>query len=85
MEVTEFDYLGLCLDHELLMNKAVEFIIEKAESALNSIFATARSLRYDKHDYNPSLSCPPIKLLRMWQSNVLPQFTISPTSPLKIV
>ena len=26
VDVTEFDYLGLCLDHKLLMHKALECI-----------------------------------------------------------
>ncbi len=56
VEVTEFDYLGLRIDHELIMKRAVALIIEKAESALNSILATGGSLRYDKHHGNPNLA-----------------------------
>ena len=56
------------------MHKAVELILEKVDLAHNIVAATARSLRYDRHAYNPTLSCSPSHLLQLWKSNVLPQF-----------
>ena len=73
-EVESFDYLGLRFDSKLLMHKAVELILEKVDSAHNIVAATARSLRYDRHHSNPTLSCSPSHLLQLWKSNVLPQF-----------
>lgn len=52
-EVTEFVYLGLCLDPTLSMAEAVLEIKSKAGQAHALVSAVSYSLRYDKRRWNP--------------------------------
>ena len=74
--VEEFEYLGLRLDSKLLMHGAVSIILEKVSKAHQCVAACAYSLRYGRTDYNPNASESASEMLTLWNSAVLPRFTL---------
>ena len=66
-EVKKIGYLGLSLDPMLTLAS----IKEKANKGHSLPLAVSYSLRYDKHNSNPTLCHLPVKMLNLWKSCAL--------------
>ena len=74
-EVTEFVYLGLCLDPTLSMAAEIK---SKASKAHALVSAVSYSLRYNKRRWNAdsAIGTTPARLLTLWKSTVLPHYLL---------
>ena len=80
-EVTEFVYLGLCLDPTLSMAAAVREIKSKASKAHALVSEVSYSLRYNKRRWNATAADSAIgttaaRLLTLWKSTVMPHYLL---------
>ena len=80
-EVTEFVYLGLCLDPTISMAAAAREIKSKAGKAHALVSAVSYSLRYDTRQWttttaDSAIGTTPARLLTLWKSTVLPHYLL---------